>query len=189
MMTPTHLISAGALFAKPGSRTENSALFAGAFFPDLSIFVLFFWAKAVGIPDEELWSTTYWSEPWQTFSAISNSVPLFAVLAVAAWALGWRVLLLFALGALVHLALDFPFHATDAHRHFWPITDWRFYSPFSYWDGRYGAEIVRVIELAIMGVGLAFLWRRFDAAWVKVAVILGLLSTVAVPTYFMLTLG
>jgi len=190
MMTPTHLISAGALFAKRDARAENAALFGGAFLPDLSIFVLFFWATFfAGIDGETLWTETYWSEPWQTLSALSNSIPIFGALALVAWWRGWTVWFALALGALVHLALDLPFHADDAHRHFWPFTDWRFYSPFSYWDERYGAEVVRVIELAIVAVGLMVLWRRFQTHWVRAAVLLGLISTVAVPAYFMLTLG
>ena len=36
--------------------------------------------------------------------------------------------------ALVHLTLDFPLHNDDARAHFWPLTNWKFTSPVSYWD-------------------------------------------------------
>ena len=67
-----------------------------------------------------------------------------------------------AIAALLHLSLDFPLHADDAHRHFWPVTDWRFASPVSYWDpqayGLIGAAIETVVALGATLV----LWRRFS---------------------------
>jgi len=47
------------------------------------------------------------------------------------------------------MVLDFPFHAEDAHKHFWPLSDWRFHSPFSYWDNRRCADFVSLAEKGI----------------------------------------
>ncbi len=72
-----------------------------------------------------------------------------------------ELLLFFALAALIHMASDFPVHAEDAHKHFWPISDWRFYSPFSYWDIRHFGRNVGLVE-TLLGIGLVtLLLRRF----------------------------
>ena len=101
--------------------------------------------------------------------------------------LNWVALL--ALAALVHLAGDLPLHADDAHRHFWPLTDWRFHSPVSYWDPAHYGGAFSIIE-AVLGVALCVvLWRRFRAAWVRALLALAALTYVAVPLYFTLALG
>ena len=109
---------------------------------------------------------------------------------------GWRAavgplhpLALFALAALAHLAADLPVHADDAHRHFWPLTDWRFHSPISYWDRDHHGGLASMAE-AVLGVVLCVvLWRRFGVAWVRVLLALAALTYVAVPLYFTLVLG
>jgi len=134
-MTQTHLVIAAALLAKPGAPARNRAAIVGALLPDLSIFVLFGWAVATGIPQETLWRETYWTEPWQTLGAISNSAPLWGLIAVGLRALTgtWlTVTTVLPLAALTHIAGDFPLHNGDAHQHVWPVSDWRFHSPVSY---------------------------------------------------------
>lgn len=185
MMTQTHLLTACALLAKPGNTRMNNMIIFGALLPDLSIFILFFWAKGIAnIPDGQLWNVTYWSEPWQSLSAISNSIPLYILLALAAYFINWRLIYVLALAALLHISLDFPFHADDAHKHFWPLTDWRFYSPFSYWDNRYNAEIIRALEIAISVLCLVILWRRFEMKWVRAVLFITIASYAVVIGYF-----
>lgn len=76
----------------------------------------------------------------------------------AAWP---ALLLVFALSGLLHLAGDLPLHAEDAHRHLWPLSDWRFISPVSYWDPAHYGRIAAPIE-ALFAAGLiVLLWRRF----------------------------
>ena len=189
MNTPTHLLISAALLARKGMPRRNVAVLAGAIIPDLSMFVLFGWAKLIaGIPEQTLWGDVYWQEPWQTLSAISNSIPLFGVLFVLGVLLRGPLLWLFALSALLHLLCDFPLHNDDAHQHFWPLTDWRFHSPFSYWDGRHYGGIVRILEVAIGVVCAAVLWRRFRALWVKCILALAFSLYVLVPLYFVVSL-
>jgi len=190
MMTPTHLLIAGAMLTRRSAPANNAAVLAGALIPDLSIYVLYGWSRLIaGIDSRTVWSQLYWQEPWQTLSAISNSIPLYAALLVAGWAarLPWLVLL--AAAALIHLAFDLPFHNSDAHKHFWPLSDLRVFSPLSYWDSRHYGDAVRVGEMALAVVSLVIIWRRFDALWVKTAMAVLLASYVAVPLYFRLTLG
>lgn len=164
---------------------RNTAVFLGALAPDLSIFVMYAWARLVeGLSASEVWRVLYWQEPWQTLSAISNSIPLWAM--ATALGLAVRQPIVFALGAagLLHVSLDFPVHAGDAHVHFWPITDWRFHSPLSYWDARHFGHVIAPLE-AMLGVVLSVLiWRRFRSLWVRTLLVISASAYVLVPLYF-----
>ena len=190
MNTQTHLIVSSALLTRPLRPWDNTAVIAGALGPDLSIYVLFVWAKLIAhIPERRLWSEVYWQDPWQTLSAISNSVPLYVVIAIVGVSFGVRMIWLYAASSLIHVALDFPFHASDAHRHFWPLSDWRFRSPLSYWESQNYAGTVMLFEIMIALVGIFFLWQRFNGIWVRAPLLLCLAGFIAVPLYFTLTLG
>ncbi len=172
MNTPAHILIAAAMLARPGgganAQRRNWAVAAGAIAPDATIFVFFIWAQFfTPMGWGEMWGDAYWREPWQILGAISNSVPLaFFLLGLAVWRkIG--LLKLFALSLLVHAALDFPLHADDAHRHFWPITDWRFISPISYWDPAQNGMIGALIEGSAIATAAIAIRRRFSAGWVR----------------------
>jgi len=171
MMTQTHLLIATALFAKPGQKRRNRAIIAGALIPDASIFILFAYASLTGIPGSTLWNHTYWTEPWQSLGMIGNSAPLYLVfLAISLW-----------------LAADFPVHHDDAHIHFWPLSQWRFHSPISYWDVDHYGNIFAIFE-ALLGIALmALLFRRFKTLWVRICLALGAALYLAVPLFFLLS--
>ena len=124
------------------------------------------------------------------------ATPSSAVEPVPAASHGWwdtvgtlSPLALFAIAALVHLAGDLPLHADDAHRHFWPVTDWRFNSPVSYWDPAHHGTLASIAE-GVLGVVLcAVLWRRFRARWVRGAVLLATAIYVGVPLYWSTVTG
>jgi len=196
MMTQTHLLIAAALFAKPGQKRRNTAVLTGALIPDASIFILFAYASLKGIPGEILWGQTYWSEPWQTYSMIGNSAPLYLVFLGVALLFAapkdtrprWQSLpALFCLAALTHLATDFPVHHDDAHIHLWPFSEWRFHSLISYWDSDYYGNIFAPLE-ALLGAGLmALLFIRFKTLWIRILLSIGLALYVAVPVFFIIT--
>jgi len=171
MNTPTHFLVAAAILSRPDAHRRNLAMAAGALTPDLSIFVFFAWTQIfTSLSMEQIWREAYWTEPWQLLGAISNSAPL----AIAAFAVSiWRkipLLTVFALAALIHGVLDFPLHADDAHRHFWPLTDWRFQSPVSYWHASHHGRIGAAIEAVAFFVSCAVLWTRFHSRWVRTAI-------------------
>ena len=194
MMTQTHLLLAAGLFTRPGRTKRNTAVIAGALIPDASIYLLFAYASLTGIPGDTLWNETYWREPWQTLSAISNSIPLYLgflgiALLVATPSDGrprWQSLpALFCLAALVHLAGDFPVHHDDAHVHFWPFSDWRFHSPVSYWDRDHHGGTFAIIEALFGLVMMSVLFLRFRALWVRILLGLSMACYIAVPVYFL----
>ena len=194
MNTPTHLLVGAALFAKPAKdsrhKWRNTAILFGALLPDLSIFVLFIWARLfAGYSEQELWEVVYWSEPWQTLNKMGNSFVVFALIGAVALAVRQRWLLALALAALAHLMLDLPVHADDAHIHFWPVTEWRFHSPISYWDPRHFGDVVTVLEV-LFGVALTVvLWRRFKGRITRFFLAFALVLYLAVPAYFIFMLG
>ena len=162
MNTVAHLIIASAALSRPASAKRNWAIAAGALVPDASMFVFFGWSRIQGWTSYETWNVQYWAEPWQTLGALSNSFVLFGLLlGIALWR-KWPRLIAASAAALVHIALDFPLHADDAHRHFWPLTDWRFQSPISYWDSDYLGWLGGLIEGSFVLGALALLWRRFN---------------------------
>lgn len=121
----------------------------------------------MGWSGSETWNVRYWTEPWQTLGAISNSFVLAGLLLTLAIWRKWTLVTAFAIAILLHLALDFPLHADDAHRHFWPVTDWRFFSQVSYWDPDANGLIGASIETIFCFATSAILWMRFSRLWVR----------------------
>lgn len=171
MNTPTHIIAAAAILSKPNEPKRNWAIAAGALAPDISIYVFFacmvmFTELSMG----QIWQEAYWTEPWQTIGAISNSVPIaLAALLIGIWR-KWTLLIVFTSAALLHALLDFPLHADDAHRHFWPLTDWRFQSPISYWDPRHGGGLGSIIECITFFAACFILFHRFKSPRIRVMI-------------------
>jgi hypothetical protein len=159
--TPAHLIFGAAAFGKPDRKGSLAAAMAGAFVPDLSLYVMVGVSIFVlGVPAETVFREYYYSDAWQSVFAVDNSFVLWgAFLALALWR-RWPLVVAFAGAGLMHLALDFPLHTHDARQHFWPVTDWVFHSPYSYWDSRAGAGVVGPIEagFSVFLAGLV-IWR------------------------------
>jgi hypothetical protein len=65
----------------------------------------------------------------------------------------------FIASGLLHHAFDFALHADDAHRHLWPLSNWRLESPVSYWDPAHYGTIVAPMEAAL-ALGLALVLRK-----------------------------
>ena len=168
MNTLTHIIAAAAILAKPNETKRNWAIAAGALAPDISIYIFFACMMLfTELSMSQIWQEAYWTEPWQTIGAISNSVPFAAgAFFVGIWR-EWSLVTVFSSAMLIHAGLDFPLHADDAHRHFWPITDWRFQSPISYWDPRHGGRIGAFVEFVTFIAATGLLFKRFEARRVR----------------------
>ncbi len=173
MMTNTHMLVAAAATGRPQLRWWHLTLaWLGGIVPDLNIFVMIAWARISRFTGN-MWREPeglYWQQPWQTYSAILNSMPLWAAgLGVGYWLFRaseklkeWgRGLMILCGGCLLHVKMDFPVHTDDAHVHFWPLSEWRFHGPVSYYRGSQFGDVVGTIEL-VLGVGLAaFIIFRF----------------------------
>ena len=145
----------------------------GSLVPDAAIWL---WAPyqsfVKGVSGEEMWRELYFAPPMQNLIAYFNSIPIYAGLAVLGYVMRAKVwgklLLVFALAALTHMATDLPVHNHDAYRHFWPFSDWRFISPFSYYEREHHAGWVSLLESVIAFTSIIVLWRRFPKLWVKI---------------------
>ena len=162
MHTQTHMLLSAAVFGRGSDGFQprlGLAAAAGGLLPDVASFVLVGWAAARGRGAAEIFGADYFSPAWQAVMAPFHSVPLWAALLAAGWRS--RPIRAFAASGLLHQAFDFPLHHDDPHRHFWPLGDWRFASPLSYWDPAHGGVWVAPIEL-LLGLGLViWLWRRW----------------------------
>jgi hypothetical protein len=130
---------------------------------------------------------------WQLAIDISNSLLLFIALlgfgsAITKWnkenAKYGFLLIIFSIAAITHLAGDFFLHVDDAHAHFWPLSDWRYSSPFSYWNPDHHGRTISMFE-AMLGISLSIvLFRRFGGMAVRGLLILAVAAYLAVPAYF-----
>ncbi len=175
MNTPAHLLVGTAIFGRPDLRGTYLAALMGAMAPDVSLYVMVavsIWG--MGVPAQTVFREYYYSDAWQSVFAVDNSFILWGLLfAVAFWRV-WPKLIAFAGAGLMHLALDFPLHTHDARMHFWPVTDWVFESPISYWDRAAHAGVVGPMEFGL-SLGCAFLlWWRFRdrLVWIATGVFL-----------------
>ena len=179
MNSPTHTLLALALLSKRGDKKRNWAVVLGSIIPDAAIYLWAPYQRFVnGVSGETLWRELYFAQPMQNLIAYFNSIPIYGLLAVtgyAARAKTWgKLTLVFALAALIHMATDLPVHNHDAYRHFWPLSDWRFISPFSYYEREHHAGWVSLIEALLALISIIVLWRRFPKLWVKI--LLGVLT-------------
>lgn len=167
-----------------GRRDGRLALAAagGGLAPDVPSFVLVLWAGLVERRGgAEIFDQLYFSPGWQAIMAPSHSAPLWLVALAAGLLLRQPLLVAFTASGLLHQAFDFALHADDAHRHFWPLSDWRFSSPLSYWDPAHGGAIIAPIEAAL-GVAFALLLRSgLQSRWGRIglALIAGLYGVAA----------
>ena len=162
MTTPAHVALGLALLGSRAFPKAWHAISLGAVLPDLPILLFYAWELLRGVPERIIWGEHYYAPAWQVFFDFPNSLPLVAVgLLVALW-LGRRIAAAFFASMLLHSLMDLPLHHDDGHRHFWPLSDFRFASPISYWDPtRYGAWVTAAEALLVLAVPACFiLWRR-----------------------------
>ena len=209
MMTQTHVLIGLGLFGRPKEPARNVMAIAGGIVPDAAIYVLYAIEKSRGTPESIIWSDVYYSPFWQDAVAWGNSIPLWLcvlaigiALAVKAGFKPWPVesksadsglsqrafwpslILVFAGSCLAHMACDFPLHVEDAHRHFFPLSSWRFRSLVSYWDPRHFGVQAAICE-AILGIGISiWWWIRFKSIFARVGIALLVVGYLAIPAWF-----
>ncbi len=178
MTTPAHVVAGLLAFSRKTTPSYTIAAVAGSLAPDAPMFLFYGLHKLVlGTPENVLWGVAYFEPRWQGFFDLFNSVPLIALAALGA-AVAGRAAMLAALGAMaLHVAMDLPVHHDDAHRHFFPFSDWRFASPVSYWDPRYHGRLVTMAEGAFIFTGVAWLVATTRPRGAKTA------AVVSVATY------
>ena len=151
MNTPSHYILNLALLGQTIDSKHNIAIAIGAILPDLPIFIFYFVAKYLyKLPEGKIWSEAYYEPVWQNLVALFHSIPLAIVGIAIFYYLDWKPGIILCISMVCHSLLDLPVHNDDAHRHFFPFSDYRFISPFSYWDVNHYGRIVALIELSLV---------------------------------------
>ena len=173
MNTPAHLIFGATAFARPERKGTLPAALAGSLAPDVSLYVMVavsIWV--LDVPARTVFGEYYYSDAWQSVFAIDNSFILWgALLGFALWRRS-QILTAFAGAGFLHLSFDFPLHTHDARMHFWPVSDWVFESPYSYWDNAAHADVIGPWTLAMTLFLAGYLFTRYRTIGVRVLVVL-----------------
>lgn len=206
MNTQTHILLGAVLFGRGiPQRAWLGAL--GGLLPDMPLIVTVIVLKIAGMPSQRIFGEVYFSEWCQALNGFSHGFILWVGL-VAIFALLWRRqrlrvrsgqgdkvlqsnselwpgLTAMASSGLLHALIDFLCYREDAHRHFWPVSNWIFVSPVSYYDPRHFWVQFALFE-ALLGVLLAgFLFWRFRNLWVRLLLGLSIFTYVAIPLIFL----
>jgi membrane-bound metal-dependent hydrolase YbcI (DUF457 family) len=175
MNTPAHLIFGAAAFARPDKPKVTAAAIAGSLMPDLSLYFMSAWSLfIIGNSPSYVFDTQYFSDEWQSIFAIDNSFFLWGLILMIGLWMKRDWLWAFAGSGLLHISFDFVLHNDDARQHFWPISDWLFFSPFSYWDRDHHGVLIGGMEAAIVLVLGLVLIRRFG--WSKMSILFGIVT-------------
>lgn len=185
MNTPAHAIFNLALLGRPQKPQWNPLIVWGALIPDLAMFGFYFWLKlVVDMPESQIWRTEYYRPAWQLLFDIFNSIPLALLgFGVMIYARRTGIALLFA-SIVLHCLEDLPVHNDDAHRHFWPLSNFRFESPVSYWDPDHYGAIASRVELVLMLAASVYVFSRVRSRWAKALLIVANLLPLAAYVYF-----
>lgn len=156
MNTPSHAIVNLAVFSQFSQPEANLAIAVGAILPDLPIFLFYGWAKFIQkLPERQIWSERYWQPGLQNWVALFHSIPVAIFAAILADYWGWETGKYIFMSMVIHSLGDLPVHHDDAHRHFFPVSDYRLISPISYWDPQHYGRIVAGVEVLAVWVGTA----------------------------------
>jgi len=180
--TPAHAVLNLVLLGATKEPRRAVPVLVGAVLPDLPIVVLYAYERLRGMPEAWIWRTAYYDPRWQAVIDALHSFPLILAVLAAALLFGWPRLGLICASMLLHAAVDFFLHHDDAHRHFFPLLEWRFASPVSYWDPRYFGNVMAPAE-AIGVVAACLLIARTtplrSVRWVVAAIALLYLAFLA----------
>ncbi len=160
MNTPAHLIVNLCVLGRKKSPRSQWAILLGALLPDSPMFLFYFVEKVIrDVPEYLIWTRDYYLDGWQNFIDVFNSIPLIGLGWFIAFRMQSRVGQLLFLSMMVHVFGDLPVHHDDAHRHFFPLFNWRFESPISYWDPQHYGHIVTLFEIGALLLCSVFLLR------------------------------
>jgi hypothetical protein len=163
VQTPGHALINLALLGK--ALGHEVPILLGALLPDVPIMILYLRERLRGTPEDTIWAVHYQKRFWQAVIHGGHSIPLTVLGAVLAWLCKSDALLAFFASALFHALGDLPVHAIDAHRHFLPLSQYRFQSPLSYWDPRFHARYVALVEALAVLASSIYVHLVLSAQW------------------------
>jgi len=177
--TPAHAIINLVLFRREARNRHALAIITGALVPDAPMFAFYLWSRSAGLSERSIWHNGYFDPGWQTLFDIFHSFPLITLAWLVAWKLRIRAVTAFVGSMFLHSCFDFPLHHNDAHRHFFPFSDWQFHSPVSYWNPAWHGQIIGGIEFVAVLAGAAWLLREEEGRTLRRGVLCVLLLYLA----------
>lgn len=179
MHTQAHLIIGTAAFAKPNQWKINLAAIIGSLVPDLSLYLLsVYYLYFAGVSPGIVFGQMYYSDQWQNIFSVDNSFFVWGIIVGAGFYFKNDVVKIFGLAGCLHLALDLPLHNDDGREHFWPLSDWIYSSPISYWDPDHYGNIFGPLEALLCIILCVILFFRFRSIKARAGIILlGFLET------------
>ena len=151
MKTPSHAIINLAILGRTQHSELNLLIVTGGILPDIPIFLFYFWAKYIArLPEATIWSKAYYEPFVQNIVALFHSIPLAGIGWLIAYYLGLPSVQILFISMILHSLGDLPVHNDDAHRHFFPFSNYRFISPISYWDRKHYGSIVSLVEMLLV---------------------------------------
>jgi hypothetical protein len=198
MNTQTHMIMGAVIFGKPLPRLAWFGV-AGGILPDLPMFIIVAGLRAQGVSLEKIFGEYYWQPWWQIANAIGHNFWLWSLLAVISgisllrrksasqtYNSGNVPAMIFALSgsAFIHSMIDFACHRDDAHMQFWPLSDWRFRSPISYWDPAHYGTYFSFFEAGLGLLMALVLFRRYKTVGIRMILAIAIFAYVAVPAFY-----
>jgi membrane-bound metal-dependent hydrolase YbcI (DUF457 family) len=198
MNTQSHILMGALLFGKPLPRLAIAGALGGLV-PDVPMFAIVAGLRLGGHRFEDIFGQLYWERWWQVCNAISHSFLLWGALAAVSGFLIFNkghlrapkaaLLFSFSGAALVHSCADFLVHREDAHMQFWPLSDWKFVSPVSYYDRAHYGGWFSLFEAALGIVMAALLFTRYRSILARCALALCMALYAAVPAFFIWNLA
>lgn len=172
MRTFSHVVIALAT----GNRVKRSSLLAfaaGSALPDLPLLTL----TGVSMLSSPSWAegmkrmhSAYESSPvWIGFHNAPHSLVVLGIAALVTVLLkpsSPRALLLWGIvGATLHTVIDVVTHAGDGPRFLYPLSNFQFQSPVSYWDPAHFGRAFTIFEYSLDALLLVYMvtirfWRR-----------------------------
>jgi hypothetical protein len=160
MTSPSHIIYNLFLLGKKSEPQYNPFIVLGAVLPDIPMFLFYPVMLVLGKSSQEIWNVLYFESGWQVMWSISHSLWIWPLSLWVSIALKYKKLQYLFGSMILHICLDFVVHSTDAYSHLWPFSNWRFYSPISYYDPHHFGNIVSVVDAVLCIICVYFLYRR-----------------------------
>ncbi len=170
MNSPSHVIlNTFLLRNRAGEYLKFAAL--GSFLPDLAITIFSIYVFSfTNYSAEYVWNDYYYNSDWQGFFQASHSFVIWGLVIGVAYLLKVNKLLWLGVGGLLHSTCDFPLHNGDAYQHFYPLSNWKFHSPVSYFEVDHYGLYWSVIEASLM-IWIYIKFFRQQANWWKYLVL------------------
>jgi len=201
--TQTHLLMGALVFGKPLPRLAFAGI-AGGMLPDMPMYVIIAGLRMQGYSLDRIFGEFYWLDWWQIANAIGHNFLLWGFLALVSGSILWKSrntknrytsgnasAMVFALSgsALLHSVIDFLCHRDDAHMQFWPLSEWRFRSPVSYWDPAHYGTWFSLFEAALGLLMALVLMSRYKGPGPRIILALAIIAYIAVPAFYFWSLS